>query len=59
MSWRSSIGIAVQEPVTILEDNQSVIKLCEIPEPNSRNKHISLHEFWISEKVSEGVLDLK
>ena len=28
-------------------------------EPNSRNKHISLREFWICAKISEGLLDLK
>jgi hypothetical protein len=53
------IGVDVKEPVTILEDNQSCIKICQNPEPNSRNKHISLRVFWICEKMSEGLLDLK
>jgi hypothetical protein len=54
-----SLGIVLKKPVTILEDNQSCIKLCRNPEPNSRNKHISLREFWICEKMKEGLLDLK
>ena len=53
------MGIQLQEPCTILEDNQSCIFLANNPVCNSRSKHIDIQYHFTREKVAKGELKIQ
>jgi hypothetical protein len=53
------IGIPFDNPITVYEDNQSVIKLVESEAVHARTKHIDTRYFYIREQIAQGCQAVK
>lgn len=53
------MGISNNSPTTILEDNQSCIKMCRNPVMQKRTKHIDVKYHFIRERVEDSTVKLE
>lgn len=53
------LGVNVQGPVEIFEDNKSCIALSKNPEQHQRTKHIDIKYFFVREMVARGLVTLE
>lgn len=55
----SELGLTNNGPITILEDNQSCIKIANNPELHGRSKHIDIRYHFVQEKVERKEIIIK
>jgi hypothetical protein len=53
------LGVKVQQPVTVYEDNQSTIKICENDVMHDAMKHVAMAYHWVREQVKEKKIELQ
>ena len=54
-----TMGIDIETPMMIWEDNQATIKLCENTSATKRTKHIDISHHFIREFYDEDLIDIK
>ena len=59
MQLMGELGYTVETPMTVYEDNQSTIKICENDVLHERVKHVDLDYHWIRDNVKEKLIELK
>ena len=57
-SVAKQMGLPVNHPIQLFEDNQGANALTHNPEHHQRNKHIDVHERFVSSLVEGGVLSV-
>lgn len=55
----SEIGININVPIIIYEDNQSCIRIAEEPREHKRMKHIDIKYCFIRDEIANGVVKIK
>lgn len=62
-TWIKSVlfemGIKIENPVTIYEDNQACIKIAEEPREHKRMKHIDIKYCFIRDEIANGHMRIK
>lgn len=53
------IGVAVSQPITIYEDNQSCIRIAEEPREHKRMKHVDIKYCFIRDEIARGIIKVK
>lgn len=59
LDMMSEIGVALVKPITIYEDNQSTIKICENDVLHGRNKHVKLRYHQIREEIKSKTIKME
>lgn len=53
------IGIEINQPISMFEDNQSCIKIAEEPREHKRMKHIDIKYCFIRDEIANGIIKVK
>lgn len=59
VNFLKEIGIDMNKPVTIFEDNISCIKIAEEPREHQRMKHIDIKYCFIHDEIANGIVRIE